>query len=200
MTHPRQTIASWPPFSASANAVTGSSSEPGTQYTSGSSTPCSSSAARAPRKRRFDTSQPKPFEPIDLLGVVGEEPDLAHPQVVKDLAPDAVVTLVCRMAESFVRLDGVKSAILQVICVQLVEQPAPPTLLVADVQDDAHPIACDHLHGGVQLSATIAAQAAEDVAGQALGMGAEEHRRLCIDFAENKREVVLSPQDVFVGV
>ncbi len=72
------------------------------------------------------------------------------------------------MAERLVRLDCVKSAILQVICVQLVEQPDSSTFLVADVQDDAHPIGGDHLHGRVQLRAAIAAQAAEDVAGQAL--------------------------------
>src|SRR5439155_548341 len=39
MTQPRQTIASCPPFSARARAVTGSSSGPGTQKTSGSRTP-----------------------------------------------------------------------------------------------------------------------------------------------------------------
>src|SRR5712692_5530774 len=56
MTHPRHTMASWFPLSAKVRAVTGNSSEPGTQYTSGSWTPCSSRATRAPWSRRFETS------------------------------------------------------------------------------------------------------------------------------------------------
>src|SRR5579859_3283634 len=50
---------SYPPFSASVSAVTGSSRAPGTQKTSGSSTPCCSRASSAPRSSRFEMSSLK---------------------------------------------------------------------------------------------------------------------------------------------
>src|SRR5258708_25469926 len=59
MRQARHGIAAWPPFSGSASAATGSSSDPGTQKTSGSLTPCSSSAVSAPRRSLFDTSSLK---------------------------------------------------------------------------------------------------------------------------------------------
>src|SRR5438094_7570221 len=184
MTHPRQTIASWLPLSASASAVTGSSNEPGTQKTSGSLTPCSSRASSAPRSRRLVTSSLKrdtttairrsppvrsglaPFSPtdqpclekvpelvflrlevsrvvgvgrdadryalhhlesealqaVDLLRVVGEQPDLADPEVVQELAADPVIPLVGRVTQSLVCLDCVQPVILPVGGVKLVGQ------------------------------------------------------------------------------
>src|SRR6266851_10097938 len=259
MTQPRQTIASWPPFSASASAATGSSSEPGTQKTSGSLTPCSSSAASAPRRSLFDTSslnratttamvrlsplrsglapfsptalqkvselvflglqvalvvgigfdadrdalddlQTESFESVDLLGVVRQQPDLPHAEVVDDLAADAVVPFVWRVAEGLVRLDGIEARVLEVVGVKLVEQADATTFLVAYVEDHAGTVGGDHFHGGVQLRAAVASEAAEDVAGEAFRVGAEENRLCRVDVAEDEREVVLMSEDVLIGI
>src|ERR1700694_4198053 len=220
-------IASWPPFSARASAVTGSSSEHRTQKTSESLTPCTSRAARAPRNSLFDTSslkratttamvrssplrsglapfsptalekmsklvflglqvalvvrigfdadrdalddlQTESFESVNLLGVVRQQPDLSNAEVVDDLAADAVVAFVCRVAQSLIRLDGIEARVLEVVGVQLVEQPDTATLLVADVQDHAGAVGGDRFHRGMELCAAVAAQAAENVAGEAL--------------------------------
>src|SRR5579864_2464578 len=45
-------------------------------------------------RHAFDHLEAKTFQPVDLLGIVGQESNLAHAQVVQDLAADAVVTLV----------------------------------------------------------------------------------------------------------
>jgi hypothetical protein len=42
----------------------------------------------------FDDLEAEPFESVDLLGVVGQQPDLADAEVVKNLASDAIVSLV----------------------------------------------------------------------------------------------------------
>ena len=52
----------------------------------------------------------------------------------------------------------------------------------------------------MKLRPAIAAKAAEDVAGQALGVRAEEHRLLGIDLAQHQGEVVLVPEHVLVRV
>src|ERR1700694_2211637 len=234
ITQPRQMIASWPPFSARASAVTGSSSEPGTQKTSGSLTPCTSRAARAPRNSLFDTSslkratttamvrapplrsglapfsptalekmsklvflglqvalvvrigfdadrdalddlQTESFESVNLLGVVCQQPDLSNAEVVDDLAADAIVPFVCRVTQRLVRLDSIETRVLEVVGVQLVEQSDTATFLVADVKDHAGPVGGNRLHRGLKLRAAVAAQAAENVAGEALGMRSQEN-------------------------
>src|ERR1700694_4141073 len=223
ITQPRQTIASWPPFSARARAVTGSSSEPGTQKTSGSVTPCSSRAASAPLRSLFETSSLKratttamvrsppfrsglaPFSPtglekvselvflglqvslvvgigrdldrdtlndfeaesfesVDLLRVVGEQPDLAHAEVVKNLASDPVIAFVRGMTERFISLDRVEAGVLEVVRMQLVEEADTAALLVADVEDYARAVGGDGFHRRVQLRAAVASQASEDIA------------------------------------
>src|SRR5262245_49290632 len=42
----------------------------------------------------LDDRQPEPVDAVNLLGVVGHDPQLAQPQVAEDLAADAVVALV----------------------------------------------------------------------------------------------------------
>src|SRR4029077_743330 len=83
----------------------------------------------------LDHLEPEALEAIDLLWVVGKQPDLAHAEVVQDLTADTVIALVCRMSECFVGLDGIQSAILEVVGVQLVQQPYPTSLLVSYVQN-----------------------------------------------------------------
>src|SRR5579859_1584610 len=70
----------------------------------------------------LDNLEPEPFQPIDLFRVVGHQTNLAHAKVVQDLAANAVVALVGGMPQRLVRLDRVKSSVLEVVCVKLVEQ------------------------------------------------------------------------------
>src|SRR5207245_9081322 len=140
------------------------------------------------------------LEPINLLGIVREQSDLAHSEVVKDLAADAVVALVRRVAERLVRLHGVHSLVLQVVRVKLVEEADASPLLVSDVEAYACAFFRNRLHGRFELRAAVAPEAAEDVTGQALGVGSQEDGFCGIDLAEDNREVVLMTQEVLIGV
>ena len=66
----------------------------------------------------FHDLEAEAFKSIDLLRVVREQPDLAHPEVVQDLAADPVVALVSRVPERFVRLDRVEPLVLEVVRVR----------------------------------------------------------------------------------
>src|SRR5258708_23939423 len=89
---------------------------------------------------------------------------------------------------------------LEVVGVKLVEQADATTFRVADVEDHAGAVGGDRFHGGVQLRAAVASEAAEDVAGEAFRVGAEENRLCRVDVAEDEREVVLMSEDVLIGI
>ncbi len=74
------------------------------------------------------------------------------------------------MAEGGVRLDGVHALVLEVVRVELVEQADAASLLVPYVEDHASSLFGDAPDGCVELCAAVAAQAAEDVAGEAFGV------------------------------
>src|SRR5439155_1158917 len=67
----------------------------------------------------------------------------------------------------------VEPAVLETVRADLVEEPDPPPLVV-EVEEDAALGAPDHREGGAQLVAAVAAQRAEHVAGEALGVEADE--------------------------
>src|SRR5215469_3354403 len=60
------------------------------------------------------------FEAGDLARIVRDDPHLSDAQIVEDLRSDAVLAFVGRQPELEVRLDGVCTAILQLVCAQLV--------------------------------------------------------------------------------
>src|ERR1700756_5522571 len=118
----------------------------------------------------FDHLEAEALQTVDLLRVVGEQPYLPDAEVVEDLAADAVVALVGRVAERFVGLDSVHTFVLEVVGVQLVEKADAPALRVPDIENHAISFSRDHLLCRLELSAAIAAEAAEDVAREALRM------------------------------
>ena len=64
--------------------------------------------------------------------------------------------------------------VLQLICLELVQETDPPALLI-EVHHDAAPLRGDHPHGGLQLPATVAPPRAEHVAGETLGVHPHQH-------------------------
>ena len=119
-------------------------------------------------------AEPVALQPADLLRVVGEDADRRQPEVDEDLRADAVVAQVDRQAELEVGVDRVHPLVLQVVGAQLVQQ-ADPAALLGEVEQDAGALALDHRQRGLELLAAVAAQRVEDVAGQALGVHADEH-------------------------
>ena len=65
--------------------------------------------------------------------------------------------------------------VLQRVGLELVAQADAAALVAADVDDDARALGGDQLERALELLAAVAAAAAEDVAGEALGVDAHEH-------------------------
>jgi len=80
------------------------------------------------------------------------------------------------MAEGLVRLDRVHAFVLEIVGMQLVEEPDSAALLVADVEDHPDAVHGNGLHRRVELRAAVATQASEDVSGQTLRVGSKQHR------------------------
>src|SRR5436305_736736 len=67
--------------------------------------------------------------------------------------------------------------------------PAPAALVPGEVEHDPAALGGDRRHGLVQLRAAVAAQRAEHVPGQALGVQPGQHA-LAVDIAEDQRHVL----------
>ena len=135
-------------------------------------------------------AQPVALQAVDLLGVVGEDPDRAQPEVDEDLGADAVLAQVGGQAELEVGVDGVEALLLELVGAQLVEQ-ADAAPLLGEVDEHAAALALDHRQRRLELLAAVAAQRVEDVAGQALRVHAHEHVVGARDVALDERDVVL---------
>src|SRR5438128_6910807 len=115
------------------------------------------------------------LQPDDLLRVVGEEPEVLHAQVDENLGADPVVAQVGLEAEGLVGFDGVLALILKLVRAHLVHETDPPPLL-AHVHEHAPPLALDDRECLLELRPAVAAARVEDVADQALGVDADQHR------------------------
>ena len=109
----------------------------------------------------------------------------------QDVGADAEVALVVLEAEAVVGLDGVEALVLQRVGAHLVGEPDAAALLV-QVEQDARPLGRDLLERGMELRAAVALEAAEEVAGEAGGMQAAEHRLAPVRGADLDRVVLLA--------
>ncbi len=80
--------------------------------------------------------------------------------------------------------------VLQLVGLQLVQQADAASLVPAHVEDDAAPLARDGGERRVELRPAVAAQRAEHVAGEALGVHAHEHVLAVADVAEHEGDVL----------
>ncbi len=96
-----------------------------------------------------------------------------HAEVGEDRRRSAVLATVRGPAQVDVRLDGVPAGVLQGVGPDLREQADPPALVPAQVDDDAA-LVRGLLERRVQLRTAVAAQRAEGVPGQALGVHAHQ--------------------------
>src|SRR5262249_8058455 len=106
-----------------------------------------------------------------LLRVVREDADRREAEVGEDLVADPVVARIGWEAGVGVRLDGVRTLLLQLVGAQLVEQ-ADAAALLGHVEQHAAPLLLDLREGLLELLAAVAAERVEDVAGEALRVDA----------------------------
>src|SRR5690242_1217510 len=81
-----------------------------------------------------------PLEPDQLARIVGEDAHRPQPEIEQDLCADAVVAQVGAEAERLVGLDRVLPLVLELVRLELVEQPDAAPLLV-EVDDDTASLA-----------------------------------------------------------
>ena len=130
------------------------------------------------------------LESVDLLRVVGQDPDARQPEIHEDLSADAVVAKVGWKAELQVRVHGVQPVLLELVSAQLVEQPDAAALL-REIEQDAGAFALDHRERRIELFPAIASKRVEDVARQALGVDPHEYVVAAPYVPLHHRQVVL---------
>ncbi len=115
------------------------------------------------------------FERFDLLGVVGHQADGVDAERLEDLGGKLEVAAIGGVAEFEVGLDGVASAILQLIGLELGHQADAAAFLIF-VKEDSAAFVGDGRQGEFKLLPTVAAQGVEDIAGKALGVDTDDRR------------------------
>jgi len=124
------------------------------------------------------------FERGNLFGIVGDEAHCVNAQELESLCGNLEEAAVRLVSKFEIGLDGVKPLVLELVGAQLGHQADAATFLLL-VDQDAGAFVDDALHGELELLAAVAAQRAKDVAGEALGMNADDGRRR-VDIAEHK--------------
>ena len=114
-------------------------------------------------------------EGVGLLGIVGEQAHPPQAQILQQLDPHAVIAGIGLEAEREIGLHRVEPLILQLVGPDLLHEADAPPLLR---QIDKHPsaLAADHFQGQVELIATVAAEAVEQIACKAGGV--QPHQRI----------------------
>ena len=92
-----------------------------------------------------------------------------YAEIYKDLCTDRVVTGILREAELQVRLDRVKSLILQLVRADLVDK-SDSTAFLTQVEKHASALLGNLLHCCIILLSAVAACRTKCIAGQTLGM------------------------------
>ena len=106
------------------------------------------------------------------------------PRSDEHLRAGAVLAGIGREPERQVGVDGVGALVLQLVGAQLLQQADAPALVPADVQHNARgPPSTTARKRRVQLRAAVAAQRAEHVTGQALGVHPHQHVLAVADVA-----------------
>ena len=135
-------------------------------------------------------ASPYPSSPARLAGLLVSSRMVRTPRSTRICAPGAVVARVGRQTEVEVGVDRVATLVLQLVRLQLVQQADPPTLVPAQVEHHAAALLGDPAQRGLQLGAAVAAQRAEHVAGQALGVHPDQHVLAVAEVAVDERDVL----------
>ena len=96
-------------------------------------------------------------ERIDLLRIIGQQAHRPDVQVTQDLDSILICSQIGRESKLAVRGNGVQPAVLQGVCLNLVEQTDSAALL-AEIDDDSDTLGLDVLQSRFELLSTITSQ------------------------------------------
>ena len=125
------------------------------------------------------------LEGSDFVGIIGEQAHALNIQRLQNFDWHEELALIGLEAEALIGLHRIESAVLQRVGLQLRHQSYAAALLLL-VDQDAGSFLGDHGERHFQLLAAVAAQRAEDVAGQALRVNAHQWRS-GMHFTHNQR-------------
>ena len=131
--------------------------------------------------------------PVNFLGLFVRIRIVVRPRSARIWLPIPYSRASAGRPSSEVRLDRVQARLLQLVRLELVQQ-ADAAALLRHVQEHARIFLGQPLERLLELLAAVAAQRVEDVAGQALGVDADEDVLGALDVASHERDVVLAGQ------
>ena len=149
---------------------------------------------------RSTMSRPKPSRPPYFMGLLVMSRMVVTPRSTRIWAPMPYSRLSTGQAQLQVGVDGVVALLLEVVGPELVGQADAPALVAPQVDDDPVPSSAMSRSASWQLGPAVAAQRAEDVAGQALGVDPDEHVALARQVPLHDGQVVLAVDHRLVDV
>jgi hypothetical protein len=120
----------------------------------------------------------------DLFRVVGDEADGGNVELLEDGGGKLEGAEVGGEAEFVVGFDGVETLVLELVSAKFGHEADAAAFLLL-VEEDAGAFVGDALEGEVELVVAVAAQRVKDVAGEALGVDADDGR-LAMDIAHDE--------------
>ena len=141
--------------------------------------------------QRFDARDVHARRPeaLDLAGVVGEQARRAHAQRPEDRGAVGVVAGIDGPAEGQVGVDRVGAPVLLDVGPQFVDQPDAAALVAGGVHEHAPPGGRDGTERKLELDTAVAAQRAQRIAREALGVHPGEDVVAPVDLAAGERQV-----------
>ena len=121
--------------------------------------------------------------------IVSHEPHRRKAELLQHFAREIEAALILAEAQKLIGVVGVEALFLQAIGADLVGEAVAASLLV-EVEHDAAALLAHGPDRAAQLIAAIAFKAAEEVAGQAGGMDARQHRALGRRVADDDGDLV----------
>ena len=129
------------------------------------------------------------FECGDLVGVVGHEANSRDAEELEDGGRHFIRAAIRGVAELLVSLDGVTAVVLQLVGAQLGHEANAAAFLLL-VKKNACASFGDFFERELKLEAAVAAEGAEDISSEALGVDANQRRR-GVDIAHDESDEAL---------
>ena len=111
----------------------------------------------------------EPFEPLDLLRIVGQQPNVFDAQVVQHARRDVVGAQVGLEAELMVRFDGIRPIRLKFVRPNFVAETYAPAFL-AQIEQNALAFLDHAIERRVELVSAVTFQRAKDLGRQTLAV------------------------------
>jgi len=147
----------------------------------------------------LDHFQTQFFHGLQFARVVGKQFEFSDGEVLQHGLADGVIAQIRSEAQRLVGFDRVRSLILQLVGLDLVEQ-ADTAALLAQVEQRPAALLADGPERRVQLLAAVATHGKQGVAGQALAVNAGEYRLAVAHVSQGKHEVLLFQDNIFETV